>query len=154
MTEVVAPVIAPAVTPPPVVTPPPAAPWYQGKFDERTLGHVQNHFPQHLNDPAALAVAAVQSQLSAQKLLSAPPSELVRIPTKADDPLWNDVHKRLGRPDRPDEYVVKNAKGEDLDAPMAEWLRNTAHKLNLPKDAAPTLASELLKFGEKQTALL
>ncbi len=128
----------------------PSAPWYQGKADDRIIGAWQNNFPQHVNDPALLAVAATTSWLEAQKALGVPADQILRVPTKADDPAWSNVWKRLGRPDQPTEYVLKNAKGEDLAAPVADWLRSTAHKANLSKDAAATIAAEFAKFNETQ----
>lgn len=140
---------------PPMAAPTPApapAPWYTGKADERTVGHWQNNFPQHVNDPAALAVAVTSSWQEAQKLIGAPAHEIVRLPTKADAPEWAAVHRRLGRPDDAAEYVLKNKDGADFDATFADQVRKTSHALNLSKDAAQKLAIEMDTFSAAQKA--
>lgn len=139
------------VTPAPVVTPD-AGPWYKGKADDRIVGAWQNNFPQHVSDPAALAIAATTSWLEAQKALGVPADQILRVPTKDDDAAgWANVHKRLGRPDDAKDYVFKDAKGADLDPALTDFLRSAAHKANLSKGAAAQMAAELVKFSETQT---
>lgn len=125
-------------------TPPP---WYAGKADERTVATWQNNFPQHMTDPAALAAAVTASYLNAQQLLGAPADQLLRVPSRPDDqPAWDAFHKRLGKPDKAEDYVFKTADGKDLDASLAEALRAAAFKTHLPKDTAATMAAEVAKF--------
>lgn len=129
-----------------------AGPWYKGKADDRIVGAWQNNFPQHVSDPAALAIAATTSWLEAQKALGVPADQILRVPTKDDDAAgWANVHKRLGRPDDAKDYVFKDAKGADLDPALTDFLRAAAHKANLSKSAAAQMASELVKFSETQT---
>lgn len=130
------------------------APWYQGKVEDRIVGAWQNNFPQHLNDPAALAAAVTNSFLETQKFLGVPKEQLARIPLKPDDEAgWNELHKRLGKPDKAEDYVLKTADGKDLDAGLATALRAAAFKTHLPKDAAATLAAEMAKVDvARQTA--
>lgn len=126
-------------------------PWYKGT-DDRIVGTWQNTFPQHINDPKELAKAATTSWLEAQKLLGAPADQLIRMP-RSDDPAgMAALHKRLGRPDAATDYALKDHKGADLDPTTAEAFRNAAHKANLSKEAAATLAAEMAKFGEAQAA--
>lgn len=137
-----------------VVVPPAGGtgdPWYKGT-DERTVGAWQNNFPQHISDPKALSVAVTASYLEAQKLLGAPATELVRVPSKADDPAWATVHKRLGKPDTADAYVLKNKDGADFDKPFADAIRSAAFSLNLNSDAAQKFATEVAKISDGSRA--
>ena len=150
MPDIVAPVVDPVVTP--VVTPPVTA-WYQGKADDATIGYLQNRHAAIMNDPAQVALAVIKSHREAETRLGVPADQLLRVPTKPDDvDGWSTVYRRLGRPDDPKDYVLKDAKGQDLDASTADFLRQTLHKANMPKDAAALVAAELAKFTEKVNA--
>ena len=142
-----------AGAPPPPMnggTPPPA-PWYTGKIDDATVGYLQTRYPSDLNDPVKVALGAIKSHREAERHLGVDPAQLLRIPVKADDADgWNNVHKRLGRPDNATDYELKDHKGADLDEGTAAAFRAAAHKANLSKDAAKVLASEMAKFGEAQ----
>jgi hypothetical protein len=150
---------APSPAPAPAPAPTPAgtggaagnAPWYQGKADDRIIGSWQNNFPQHIADPAALAVAATNSWLEAQKALGVPADQIVRVPTKPDDAAgWEALHKRLGWPGDPTKYQFKDGQGKDVDPSLATFLRDTAHRLRLDPDRAGELSKEVLKFSEAQ----
>ena len=151
---------APAPSPAPAPAPAPGGvgggagtPWYQGKADERIVGTWQNNFPQHVNDPAALAVAATNSWLEAQKHLGVPAEQIVRVPTKADDAAgWEALHKRLGWPGDPTKYQFKDAEGKDVDPNLATFLRETANRLRLDPERATELSKDVLKFSEAQIA--
>ena len=87
-----------------------------------------------MTDPAALAAAVTTSYLNAQQLLGAPADQLVRMPTKPDDEAgWAALHKRMGKPDKAEDYILKTADGKDLDAPLADALRAAAFKNGSPK---------------------
>jgi len=128
-------------------------PWYKDKADERIVGTWQNNFPQHVNDPAALAIAATNSWLEAQKHLGVPADQIVRVPTKADDAAgWEALHKRLGWPGDPAKYQFKDGEGKDVDPNLATFLRDTANRLRLSPESASEFGKEVLKFSEAQAA--
>lgn len=105
--------------------------WYAGIADEGLRGYVQT---KGFKDPAALA----DSYRNLEKLVGVPQDRLLRLPEKPDDPAWNDVHARLGRPDKPEGYELKF----DGDDAFAKRMAAKMHALGIPKSAAAGLNEE------------
>lgn len=125
------------VTPSGAGTPPPAAAsgtpaWYDS-FDPDTKGYVQN---KGFKDPAAV----VESYRNMEKLLGKKET-LLSLPEKADAPEWRQVYERLGMPKEAKEYAIE---GE-----LADWGKETFHKLGLTKDQGEKLYKE---WNAKQEA--
>ena len=81
----------------------------------------------------------VKSYLHAQKLVGA---DKIPVPNKhATDEDWNEVFKRLGAPENPDDYKY-NIKDQELDQTQVKEFNKTAHQLGL----LPKQAEGLIKF--------
>jgi len=81
----------------------------------------------------------VKSYLHAQKLVG---QDKIPIPNKhATDEDWNEVFKKLGAPESPDDYKY-NIKDQEMDPAQVSEFNKTAHKLGL----LPKQAEGLIKF--------
>lgn len=109
----------------------PAGEWYAGIPDEGLRGYVQT---KGFKDPAALAGA----YQNLEKLVGVPQERLLKLPEKADDPAWDGVYNRLGRPEKPDGYELKF----DGDDALAKRMAAAMHKAGVPKQAAGVLNEE------------
>lgn len=140
----------PAPAPAPAPAAPPAAPWYQGKVDDVTVGMWQSN-GWDPKDPATVAIAASKAFADANKFNGAPADRLLKLPAEAGDPEWDGVYQRLGKPKDMAEYdfkAVKFADGAELDPAAEAFLRDAAFKANISKEAAAGFAAGLVKFLE------
>ena len=81
----------------------------------------------------------VKSYLSAQKLVGA---NKVAIPNKmATDEDWDEVYKKLGRPDKPDDYKY-SFKDDEINQDQLKSFNETAHRIGL----LPKQAERIIKF--------
>lgn len=127
----------------------PAA-WHAG-VDAETIGHWQNS-GWDIASPIAVATAATKAARDAAQFIGAPPSELLRMPKAGDEAGARAMWQRLGVPQDVNGYdlsPVKFADGSPLDDAFVAHFRNAALKLNIPKDQAVGLASEVVKFMEQ-----
>ncbi len=140
-----------------VVTPPPPTAWHTGiaNADPELIGHITNK-GWHEKPVAEAAYEAAKAHRDAEKLIGVPANQLVRLPTDAaDEAGWSNVWARLGAPKDAKDYdftPVKNAKGDPIDAKLADVVRAAAAKYHLPKDAAAGLAQEFIKFNDTNSA--
>jgi hypothetical protein len=136
-------------------TPPttPTAPWYEGKADAETIGYLQNKG--WADDPVKAAIEASKAHRAAERHLGAPADQLIRLPKDGNDPAWNNVWNRLGKPIDPKLYDfsdIKLADGSAIDDAFADTLRKAAFENHIPKDAAKALASAMVKHAEQSDA--
>lgn len=79
-------------------------------------------------------------------------SNAVRLPEKPDDVEgWNNVYKRLGKPDTLDGYKLEGLKfadGSDPDEQFIGSVKQIAHELNLPADKAAALAQKIMGLAD------
>ena len=81
----------------------------------------------------------VKSYLHAQKIVGA---DKIPVPNKhATDEDWNEVFKRLGAPNNPEDYKY-NFKDQEMDSEAVQEFNKTAHRLGL----LPKQAEGLIKF--------
>ena len=81
----------------------------------------------------------VKSYLSAQKLVGA---NKVAIPNKmATDEDWDEVYKKLGRPEKPDDYKY-SFKDDEINQDQLKSFNETAHRIGL----LPKQAERIIKF--------
>lgn len=111
----------------------PSGDWTTG-FNDDLKGYVQN---KGFKDSASV----VESYRNFEKLIGVPQERVLKLPTKEDDPAWNDVYDRLGRPKDPKEYKIDVPK-ELGDEKFSEWAKGTFHKLGISKAAGEKLAAE------------
>lgn len=127
-----------------------AEPWFKGVagVDDTMVGHWQNR-GWDKKTAAEAAVEATKAWKEAEKFVGVPADQIVRLPKDAaDETGWNTVYTRLGRPADAKGYdlsAVKRADGTALDEATSEFIRDRAFKLNLPKDKAVELATEIVK---------
>lgn len=122
--------------------------WFAGA-DAELVGHIQTK-GWHTKPANEVALEAIKAHREAEKYIGIPADQVARMPKDASDEAgWKALYARLGKPDAADGYdfsTVKFADGKDLSDDFAAFARNTAHALNLPKDAGTRLAAELAKF--------
>ena len=90
---------------------------------------------EHITDVGALA----KSYVNAQSMIGA---DKVAIPGKHATPEdWDEVYRRLGRPDTPDEYELVNEvpDGVAADDDLVGWFRGAAHEVGLTEGQAQKL---------------
>lgn len=130
---------APAAgTPPAGGTTPPS--WYGG-FSEENRGYVE---AKGFKDSEAV----VHSYRGLEKLLGAPKERILHLPDKEDDPAWQGIHARLGRPEKADGYDVKfdpQVGNEDF----VKWSREMFHGLGLSKKQGEAIAKQWNERGLK-----
>lgn len=81
---------------------------------------------------------ALTSYRELERLKGVPPDRLVTLPSEDDDPeAWNNVYRKLGAPEKPDEYDI----AVDIqDENRLNQFREVAHKIGLTKKQAAALA--------------
>jgi len=70
-----------------------------------------------------------KSYVNAQKLIGADPNAVLKIPSNDEDPAWNDVYNKIGRPEKPDDYnmdALKDVPGVEED--KLKEIAEVAHK--------------------------
>lgn len=117
---------------------PPSGDWTSGLSDE-LKNFVQT---KGFKDPTSV----LDSYRNFEKLMGAPKERLMTLPEKADDPAWGDVYKRLGRPEKPEDYSLEKFKGEGNEE-LVKWARGAFHEMNLT-------AAQAEKFAEKWAGLV
>jgi hypothetical protein len=124
-------------------------------MDAADIGWLENRGWKDL-EPGKAAQEAIKAYRSAESRLGIPADQVVRWPKDATDAEnWATVRERLGVPKEASEYdfsSVKKPDGGDLDAAFQDWARATASGLALPKDVAPKLAAEVVKFNATKAA--
>ena len=103
-----------------------------------------------IRDLAGLA----KSYVNAQRLIG---REKIPMPKDESDPLWEDVYRRLGRPETPDAYEFERPEGlPGYDEGAEKAFREQAHKLGLSAKQARglydwynSLAGEKLQGASK-----
>jgi hypothetical protein len=137
----------------PVVAPPaaPVAPWFEA-FEPEVKGYLQNRGLDKL-DPAQAVLKTIEAHRAAEKRLGAPADELVRFPKDPNDAAWQDVFKRLGKPDAPTGYDFSPLSPADkpLDAELVSSLQAAAHKANMAPGQVLELTQAFLKHQETTT---
>lgn len=129
-------------------------PWHQG-VDAGLAGYLQNRGWDKLS-PKDAALAAAKAHHEAEKLIGAPPDQVVRIPKDANDKDgWGKVYARLGVPADAKEYDfsgVKFTSGEALDGEFTTALQSFSGEQHFTKDQASAVARFLTKQIEQADA--
>lgn len=124
-------------------TPPPAAPAaspgatppdWTSSFNDDLKGYVQN---KGFKDPGSV----LESYRNLEKHLGAPKERILQLPEKSDDPAWNEIYGKLGRPEKADDYKIEIPQGHG-DEKFASWAKGTFHELGLSAKQAETLAQK------------
>jgi hypothetical protein len=116
-------------------TPPPAdggGKWY-GNLPEADRGFIENKGYADLP-------AMINSHRNLETMLGVPKERLIKLPDKADAPEWADIHKRLGKPEKADDYTMPTGSEESF----TKWARETFHGLNLTKAQGEQLATKIV----------
>lgn len=129
-------------------------PWFDGA-DADTIGFLQNRGldKKPANDAA---MALVKSYREAATHLGAPPDQLVRLPKDASDEAGRKAfYARIGVPTEAKDYdfaSIKRADGNELDQAFRDSLGKAFLNNGVPKDAAPQIARDLVKYLDDQKA--
>ena len=113
------------------------------KTEEPTVINFKELIPEEYKDEKALQNFSnmndfVKSYLNAQSLVGA---NKVAIPNKmATDEDWDEVYKKLGRPNKPEDY--KYSFSEEVDPEQLKQFNETAHRIGL----LPKQAERIIKF--------
>lgn len=108
-----------------------ATDWIAGIQDVELRGYAQN---KQWKDPTE----AVRSYHGLEKLMGVPPEQIVKLPKDVNAPEWNDVYKRLGRPDKPEGYTMP-APDKGGDPEFTKWAQGAFHKANLSTKQAEAM---------------
>lgn len=82
--------------------------------------------------------AVVESYKNLEKLIGVPKDRLLKLPEKADDPAWNDIYYKLGRPEKVEGYKVEIPK-EYGDENFANAAKEAFYKANLTQAQAEAI---------------
>ncbi len=132
-------------------------PWYQG------LPGVDNEFVGHLTNKGwdkktatEVAIEAVKSWKSAEKMVGVPANEIIRKPKDLNDTAgWQAFYEAAGKPKAPTDYDFSNVKrpdGTPVDPGFAEFMRTAAFQHNLSKDGAVAFANDFVKWESARAA--
>ncbi len=129
-------------------TTPPTTPWFDA-FEPEVKGYLQNRGLDKL-DAAAAVLKTIEAHRAAEKRLGAPADELVRFPKDPNDASWQDVFKRLGKPEAPTGYDLSPLSPADkpLDAGLVSALQAAAHKANMAPGQVLEITQAFLKHQE------
>jgi len=136
---------APAPTPVPASTPAPAdeTPFYEGFSDTEIKSWVE---AKGWKSAEALA----KSALNLERMIGAPPEQIVRIPQSEDPAALRPVFERLGMPAKPEDYEIPQGEGSIPE--YEQEARQTYHKLGLTKSQAKALTEFNQEFAKKYEA--
>lgn len=123
-------------------TPPPAVnqDWTASLPDDLKAFQATKQF----KDPGTV----LQSYMQLEKTIGVPPERLFKLPEKSDDPEWQKIYNRLGRPEKPDGYNIPLPK-EGGDEKFATWAKSAFHELGLTATQAQKLAEKWNGFAQE-----
>lgn len=133
----------PAGTPPAGAPPAAATDWTSG-FSDEAKGFIQN---KGFKGPADL----LESYRNMEKLMGAPKERILRLPEKDDDPAWNDIQARLGKPESPDKYSFK-VDPAVADEQFDKWAREAFHKAGFTDKQAAKFMEEFSGYAKARQA--
>ena len=109
--------------------------WFGGFQDEGLKSYAQN---KGWKDPSSM----VDSYRNLEKLVGVK-EKLLQVPDNLGDAkAMEDVWKRLGRPEKPEEYGIKAGNEK-----FGEWFSKTAHELGLNRNQAEALFKKYDEFA-------
>lgn len=85
--------------------------------------------------------AIVDSYRNMEKLIGVPKERLLKLPEKDDDPTWNDIYGRLGKPEKAENYELKPFNEDTKE--FTDWMRGAFYDLNLTKKQAESLNAKM-----------
>jgi hypothetical protein len=113
---------------------PAASPW--AGLDPESSGWIQN---KQFKDVGSL----VKGYRELERFRGVPAERLLTLPDKEDAPEWADIHKRLGRPEKPEGYEIDGITPE-----IAQML----WEAGTPKGKAQSMAKKLAEIVQAQDA--
>lgn len=94
----------------------------------------------------------IDSYRNFEKLQGMPQDRILKLPEKSDDPNWNNVYDRLGKPKEAKDYQVEVPK-EYGDPDFAEWSKKLFHENNLTRAQGESIAKKWNEYvGNKRQA--
>lgn len=131
-----------------------AKPWHTG-LDAEVVGMAQRK-NWDLSDPVKAFAAATGAYGGAEKLIGVSPDKMLRLPEASADAATLDAFwQKLGAAKDPKEIdlsTIKSADGKAFDEKLGEVIRATAVKTRAPKDVVLSVAAELQKHFDAESA--
>lgn len=112
----------------------PAATWVDALSPE-LKGFAEN---KGFKDPSAL----LESYRNLEKLQGVGPDRLLKLPEKPDDPEWGNIYKRLGKPEKPEDYTIKPLDESPTSKAFVDWAKKTFHETGLTTKQAEALVAK------------
>jgi len=126
--------------------------WFDGA-DAETVGHIQNRGLDKLPANEA-ALAAIKAHREAEKHLGVRADQIIRLPKDASDEAGiKAMREKLGVPADVKGYDFKDIKfadGTELDDAFKDTMSKAFLDNGVPKDAAPGIVKQVVKFMEDQ----
>lgn len=122
------------------------APWYGGVTDAELRGFAELKGWKTPGD-------ALTSYRNLEKLQGVPPERLLKLPEKADDPGWGEIHTKLGfaPPAAATDYGLDKIEG--FDPQFVTKAQDILHAHKVPKDMASAAMADIGKvLGELEQA--
>ena len=127
--------------------------WFD-ELDDDSKAHAQSKGWDKM-EPEQAAREAARAHREFEKWRGVRQEEIARIPQKPDDPAWGDLYKRLGKPEKPDDYSLEGVKfkdGSEPDEAFVKLTRSLAHELNLPITAASRMAQAFIDYADNDAS--
>lgn len=107
------------------------------------------------NKAFADPITALESAYNLEKLVGAPPDQIIKLPKPDDAAAWDQVWNRLGRPEKPEGYelpvpVGADGKPSEADAKFSQFVAGVFHKAGLPKAMAQAIAKQVNEYSAQQ----
>jgi hypothetical protein len=106
-------------------------------------------------DAGTAAAKLAEAHYAAQRLIGAPPEQIVRLPKDATDPAYLEAYNRVAAFGAPKEYNFESVKFKDGTAATPELTKmvsEVAAELHLPAHAATAIAQRVIALAEADDA--
>lgn len=108
-------------------------------LSEEQRGYVQN---KGFKDPASV----LDSYRNFEKLMGVPQDQILKLPKADDAEGWKGVYKKLGAPEKPDEYKFEGGSPE-----LSKWASENFLNLGLTRKQGESLFSGFSKYAQEMT---
>ena len=143
--------------PDPIITPAAPPAWFaEIQTQEPEVAEYLTNKGWHDKDPATVVRETARSWVQSQKLIGAPPDQVIKLPKDPNDVAgWSQVYDRLGVPKDGKDYdfsTVKFADGTAVEPEVQDFFRGLAAKLKVTKGAAGEAMTEYVRYLERLDA--
>ncbi len=115
---------------------------WTSSLPELTRGYIQNKGWQKPDD-------LITSYQNLEKSVGLPPERLLTLPKDDDGAAWDQVYNKLGRPEKPEGYGLKDKDGKPTD--FQKWASESFHKAGLTSKQAQAVVGQWDAYVKGQT---